>query len=289
MVVFRRLSSPPPARHRGVRFGKSRHPIEKAPSLGAWDVGKVALNGAVFWSCFPAGYAWQMRNLTGLVSIAAFGLLPLLTATATHAQELRVDGFESGAAAGFQAGFVSGEMGAVRLTTPTNDTYRLDAVTLLFGPSSEQRNITLRIYEDNAFSGDFDQPGTPLFSGNFSLLGSAEQFSVIDISSEGIQVEGTFRVALQFNHDGSPAIARDTDGTVDSTRNFIFAEGFGWVSSSILGVNGDWVIRARVRNIGGGEEDAGPPVDAGPALDAGAPSRRLQASASSLAFGRRPR
>lgn len=209
-----------------------------------------------------------MRNMTCLVSIAALGLLPLLASTQTHAQELRIDGFESGQSVGFQAGFVAGEMGAVRLTPPTNDTYRVDAITLLFGPSPESRNVTVRIYEDSAYSGDFDPPGTQLFTGNYTLLGSANQLSVIDVSQAGIQVDGTFRVAIQFNHDGDPAIARDDDGTVDSTRNFIFAEGFGWVTSSFLGVAGDWVIRARVRNLGGGEEDAGPPVDAGPA-DAG--------------------
>lgn len=170
---------------------------------------------------------------------------------------LQNDGFVTGSAAGFQAGFVSGEMAAVVLVPDGAGPHQITAVRLLFGGQTSTETITLRIYADTGAA----DPGAELFSGDFQLMGSDSAMHEINLISESVFVSGPFRVAIQFQHSGLPAIARDDDGTINASRNFILAQGIGWVQSNLLGLTGDWVIRAMVAS-GDAVADAGV-VDAG--------------------------
>ncbi|MBM4131185.1 hypothetical protein FJ250_09180, partial [bacterium] len=91
----------------------------------------------------------------------------------------------------------------------------------------------------------------PLYSGDYQLTGSDSALQEIDLTGAGVQVSGPFRVGLEFQHSGLPSIARDSDG-LTAARNFIDAQGFGWVDSALFGIPGDWIIRAYVQPAGGG-------------------------------------
>jgi hypothetical protein len=71
------------------------------------------------------------------------------------------------------------------------------------------------------------RPGTQLYQGDDTLTGSDDAFSVIDLTASNVFVSGSFRVGIEFQHDGVPSIARDDDGTIRTTRNFIMAPGPG--------------------------------------------------------------
>ena len=200
-----------------------------------------------------------MRASSALVVAALALALPGIA----HAQvEVRNDGFDSGESAGFQAGFVSGEIAAVRLT-PTEPGAQVLAVRLLFGGATATRTVTVHVWDDSAGT---TAPGAELYSGDFEMTGSNEAMQEIDLSAENILVPGDFRVGIEFQADGLPAVARDDDGTIAATRNFILADGLGWYQSQSLGLTGDWVIRAMVTPSGNPAPDAGP---GGPEPDAG--------------------
>lgn len=186
--------------------------------------------------------------------------------------ELKNDGFVTGMTAGFQAGFVAGEIGAVKLVPPAGGPYQLTTVTLLFGGAATTQDVTLHIYMDGAGA----DPGAEIYQGDYTLTGSDQAFSNIDLTAANVYVNGAFRVGIEFQHDGAPSIARDDDGTIDAARNFILAQGAGWVESELLGLTGDWVIRATV-DSNQTLPDAGvpdgsiidAPIDAPPGPDAG--------------------
>src|SRR5258708_39365332 len=98
----------------------------------------------------------------------------LLVARATNAymaQEtvLQNDTFRGGQAAGFQAGFVTGEIAASRFLPSGSPTYIVKRIQLLFGGAPTSEPITLRIWNDAAGT---TTPGAELFSGDFLLTGS---------------------------------------------------------------------------------------------------------------------
>lgn len=185
--------------------------------------------------------------------------LALTFAHAALAQEiiLRNDGFESGGNAVFQGGFAAGEVGASRFTPPVSSLWRINRVQLLFGGSTASRNITLHIWEDADGTND---PGDEIYSADFTLTGSNQFLQEIVVISDNLQVTGAFRVGIEFQVAGLPSIARDDDGTIHDSQNFILAEGFGWQRSSLFGVSGDWIIRAGVENLLAGVGDPGAPA-----------------------------
>lgn len=180
---------------------------------------------------------------------------------------LQNDGFLSGGSAAFNAGFVTGEMGAVTLG-PVNENYQINEIRLLFGPVQPAPNdpvtVNLRIYNDTGVI----NPGTEVFFNSFQLTPATDALHTLDISSANLMMAAgaSFRVAVELLHDGAPSIARDDNG-ITAGRNWIFTGGTGWVSSDSLGVPGDWIIRAVVETLGVPGPDGG--VLDGGVLDGG--------------------
>lgn len=156
--------------------------------------------------------------------------------------EVRNDGFVDGGSAVFQPGFVAGEIGAVRLV-PSLGPVTVERVRFLFGGDEVSRNIVMHIWDDSA---EALPPGAELYSGIHSVVGFDTTLQEIDLSGESIVVTGPFRVGIEFATAGLPSIARDTDDSIDASRNFVFVPGFGWTGAPTLGLTGDWVIRAVV-------------------------------------------
>ena len=184
-----------------------------------------------------------MRTVPWMLFGAA---LLIVSGQARADEELRNDGFESGDVAAFQQGFVAGEIGASRLTATISCPCSLQHVDLLFGGVAATQPVTLRIWEDDGTS---DDPGAPIFNADYSLVASNTQMQQFDLSGDGIIVPQSFRVGLEFQHSGAPSIAADTDSTITEERNFIFADGLGWVRSSFYLLDGDWILRATVRSL----------------------------------------
>jgi hypothetical protein len=122
-------------------------------------------------------------------------------------------------------------------------------VRFLFGGDTGTHDATLRIWDDAALT---DAPGALLYETALQLTGSDEIMQEVDIGVAGVEVDGPFRVGLEFTHAGLPSVARDTDG-ITADRNFIDDSSAGWVEASTLGVTGDWIIRA----VQGGGAGAG--------------------------------
>jgi hypothetical protein len=155
---------------------------------------------------------------------------------------LQVDGYTSGQNASFQAGFVAGEIGAVRLTPPGPFPMKLKEVLFLFGGASGQVQLVLRIYDDSAGT---TNPGTQLYSNTYLVDASNTALQSIDLNAENIAVNGAVRVGIEMAQEGLPSIARDNDGDIHGNLNFIWGVS-GWVESQTYGLTGDWVIRAVV-------------------------------------------
>lgn len=205
-----------------------------------------------------------MRATSALVMAALAVTIPGVAFAQT---EVRNDGFDSGAAAGFQAGFVTGEIGAVRLSPPQTGVQVL-SIRLLFGGSTATQTVTVHVWDDSAGT---LAPGAELYSGDFQIMGSNSAIHDVDLSAENILVPGNFRVGIEFQHSGVPSIARDDDGTITASRNFIY-DG-QWFQSQTAGLTGDWVIRAMVSS------DAPPDAGPGPAPDAGTGGGECQGNA----------
>ena len=182
-----------------------------------------------------------------LASLFLAAILVLLTHLPASAELLRNDGWEDGQNAAFQGGFAVGEIGASRLVPTGSGPFALNDVELLFGGVSGQRTVTLRIWDDSNLT---NNPGPEIFSGDYILTGANDAINVIDLSGEGIVINGPIRVGIEFQHSGLPSIARDDDGTIDITRNFIYTSGT-WFRSNLFGLTGDWIIRATATPTGG--------------------------------------
>lgn len=165
---------------------------------------------------------------------------------------LQNDGYVDGQPVGFQGGFVAGEMAGARFLPTGTAPWRVNRVQFLFGGATSTQTITLRIYDDTAGT---SAPGTELYFGDFSVTGANNAMQEIMLTGDDIQVPGQFRVAIEFHHSGVPSVARDGDGNIQTTRNFIFSPSIpGWFQSNLFGLTGDWVIRAGVESVtsGGG-------------------------------------
>ncbi len=189
-----------------------------------------------------------MRAIRSLALAFSLPML-VLPAVAATAQEtlLQNDSYVSGQSVAFQGGFVATEMAGSRFMPPGTAPWRVKRVQFLFGGATSTQTITLHVYDDTAGT---PTPGAELFAGDFAVTGSNSAMQEIDLTSNNVQVNGQFRVAIEFQHTGLPSVASDLDGTINATRNFIFSPPFlGWLQSDLLGLTGDWIIRAGVEQV----------------------------------------
>lgn len=166
-----------------------------------------------------------------------------LHAPATLAEILQLDGWSSGQVAVFQGGFENGETAAVRLAPTGPCPCQVDEVRFLFGGAGTTHDVTIRIWDDSALT---DTPGAELHSVTIPVTGTNDFMQSVDLRAAGVMVNGPFRVGLEFSHDGYPSVARDADNTIDFVSNFIRLAGGSWFQSWLLGLTGDWIIRAVV-------------------------------------------
>ncbi len=174
-------------------------------------------------------------------------LLLFLFSSPASATELINDGWSDGQPAVFQGGFVIGEIGAARFVPAGPCPCFITQVTLLYGGDSLTRTVRVHIWEDGV--GGWE-PGPEITAGDFELTGADDALHLIDLTDRGIFVNGPFRVGIEFFDGGMPSIARDADLNIQADTNFILASGFGWIESSLLGLNGDWIIRATIEEQG---------------------------------------
>jgi hypothetical protein len=185
----------------------------------------------------------DVRGVVRTSSALALLVLASWVGAPARAELLQLDGWSTGQTAVFQGGFVAGETAAVRLVPTGPCPCQVDEVRFLFGGAGTSHNVTIRIWDDSAGT---TAPGAELYSTTVNVTGTVDFMQSVDLRAEGITVTGPFRVGLQFSHAGFPSVPRDDDGNIDATANFIDAQGFGWVPSNLLGLTGDWVIRAVV-------------------------------------------
>lgn len=186
-------------------------------------------------------------------TLATLSILAISAPAGAQEVEMKNDSFNDGDMAAFQGGFVSGEEFAS--TFVPSGAVQVTKVRLLFGGATSNEDVTLRIYDDRDGTA---APGAPLYMGDYTLTGSNQAFSEIDISAQSVVVPGAFRVSFELFHDGFPGPARDADGPSQAGRNWINAMPGGWIDPALAGVDGDWVLRAFVTDSGGGgDPDAG--------------------------------
>lgn len=178
-----------------------------------------------------------MRPVFLLIALAACG-----SATGPTMSTLKNDAFVSGVAT-FVSAFASGEGAAAKLGPQSND-FTVRSVQFLFGGSDTAKTVTLTIYDDVGN----DAPGAVLYSHDYPLTPSNAGFQQIDLTAQHIAVASghSIRVAVFFQHDGLPSVAKDGDG-INSSRNYIFSTG-GWVKAESVGINGDFIIRAEIES-----------------------------------------
>jgi len=186
-------------------------------------------------------------GISGPVTALVLQWLLIVWAPAVHATELVNDGWSDGQSAVFQAGFITGEIGAARFTPAGPCPCFVKQITFLYGGAVATRTIRLHVWEDGAGT---PTPGLEISAGDYELTGANDALQLVDISASGIFVNGPFRVGIEFLDDGLPAIARDDDGNIQADTNYIFASGLGWFESSLLGLTGDWIIRATIEEQG---------------------------------------
>lgn len=171
----------------------------------------------------------------------ALPILCALAGTAAADVELKNDSFVEGAQVAFQGGFAATEIGAAQFVAPEAGR-QLQKVQLLFGGDTTTQTVTLIVYDD---TDDVDEPGTPLYQGDFELTGSSSTMHELPVTDMAVTLPQRFRIGIQFSHTGAPSIAADAD-MQQTGKNFIFISAGQWIKSSVAGVKGDWVIRAFV-------------------------------------------
>jgi hypothetical protein len=152
--------------------------------------------------------------------------------------------------------FSAGEQAAAWLTSPCDGT--IVAVQVLWrspmASSADAIEENIFIYDGDA--GEFPTPGPILQTIQAPMLtdGVLNEYRFLDENQTiPINVPVTagqeFVVALEFSNEAGPpadpSIVRDTDGSTPGKNTFLLLPGF-WLDAQLLGINGDWVIRAVV-------------------------------------------
>jgi hypothetical protein len=193
----------------------------------------------------PAGQSCELVNASGFVIAANVTDVSVVCSGGVSDGVLQNDSWVQGENVNFQSGFVAGEMAASRLVPVLSGPLPINNVHFLFGGETTMQPITLHIWQDGAGT---DLPGVEIYSMDYVLTGSNSAWQEIDLSAEGVVVDGPFRVGIEFQHAGLPSVSRDSDGIIPD-RNFIFASDGNWYESSMLGLTGDWIIRASAGTV----------------------------------------
>lgn len=201
----------------------------------------------------PDGQSCTLSSNTGTINGANITTVGAVCAASTGGGILQNDSWTEGQSANFQSGFAAGEIAASLLVPQQAGSQPLNNIHFLFGGEETLQTITLHIWQDTEGS---NVPGAVIFSGEYALWGSNDAWHEIDLSGESLMVDGPIRVGLEFQHAGAPSVARDNDGII-SGRNFIYASDGNWYDSEVLGLPGDWIIRA---STGDGIIEGFPPV-----------------------------
>lgn len=171
------------------------------------------------------------------------------------------DGFVDNTAAGFQAGFVTGEIGAACFTPPEDEyPIQLLSAQLLFGGDREGATIfaNMKIWRSG---GDGEEPSDLIEDiQDIEFISATNAMNEVDLTSYGITVTEPWCIGVEMRRNGLPSIARDDDGTINAGNNWIFIDAGVWIQSNLAGLTGDWVIRTIGTPRGGG---VGPIPDAG--------------------------
>lgn len=180
----------------------------------------------------------------------------MLAAGTTLAQEVTVqnDSLADGSSGTVQVGFDAGESAAAWLTSPCDGTMVAVQVFWRSGTGTEPSDIEDSI---TVFSGGiFPTPGNELarIDGPVMTDGVFNEFRYLDenmVIPLSVPVDNgkDYVVSFKFLNDpdpgNGPSVVNDTDGCQNG-KNAIDANGLGWVNACLLGVGGDWAIRAVV-------------------------------------------
>lgn len=214
------------------------------------------------------------RRFFRTILLCSMILASSLRADGSRAEELRIDGFESGQEALLQLGLAPGDILAVRLVPTVPCPCQITDVRFLLGTPPEivalagelTGEYDIHVWDD---PGGDREPGTSLFTGPISQISSGNQFISIDTEPEDVIVNGPFRVGLELiipalppPAAALPSLFRDSDGTLTPFQNFTFdSADDSWKFNEDVAIeNGatpgseaevltDWIIRAVVEPV----------------------------------------
>ena len=198
----------------------------------------------------------SVRQQTTLCFIAAAICIVGCIAPTVHAAEVVVqnDSLAGGASGTIQVGFVAGESAASWLTSPCDGD--IVAVQVFWRSATGTEPLSIEDSISIFAAGSFPSPGSLLTSivGPVMTDSVLNEFRYLDENltiplnvpvTDGQIFVVSFKFLENPNQLVGPSLVNDTDGCQNG-KNTIDAQGLGWVSSCLLGVGGDWVIRAVV-------------------------------------------
>ena len=212
-------------------------------SIAVQPDGKI-LAGGSFISFMPNGGAPVTRNR--IARLKADGTLVVL----------KNDDYILGGAYTARTSFQWSEAAGAKLTAQATDyPYRIEAIQVLVADSnpggSASDMVTIDIYQDNAGTAN---PGPLIFSSGGTTYGVvSDSINEIDLTAESIQVaSGSIRIAISLVGNDPPTVGFGTDTNgIQSQRNYVRRANGTWsfAENPPFGINGDWIIRGRVRVI----------------------------------------
>lgn len=156
---------------------------------------------------------------------------------------LQNDSFVNQSQVAFEQGFAVGECWASTYQ-PAACTFDVkSAIVLVGGGDGGNADFKVAVWDVDATG----KPKTELGSTQVTITGASDVMSEIPLDTLGLATrDGTpFAIAVcHVAHAGTPSIGRDSDG-ITANRNWIFTNN-QWVEASTLGVQGDWIMRARI-------------------------------------------
>lgn len=190
-------------------------------------------------------------NTAGIIVCCLMSVLWLCRPAQGAEQVVQNDSIADGANGSIQAGFEANESAAVWLTSPC--TGNIVAIQVLWLSQLGNAGQTIEDSITISTAGIFPTPGAQLEAllGPVMTDGGLNEFRFLDENSTiPLSVPVTsgqqFVVSFRFFNNVAPggaSVVTDLDGC-QANKNAINALGIGWISSCVLGVTGDFAIRA---------------------------------------------